>query len=90
MNGQVVESRIEGSQEQKPKAGWGIWIRNDFMCEGKRTHQEGTQKSYSHHHQTRSRGNLRECSVDGDFVVVAVDIDIVITVIIVIMIVRPV
>ena len=31
------------------------------MWEGKRTHQEGTQKCYSHH-RTRSHGDLRERS----------------------------
>jgi len=64
------------------------WVRNDFVWEDKRTHQEGTQKSDSHH-QTRSRSDLKGCSVTlgrNDIVVVAVIIVIIIVIIIIIII----
>jgi len=35
------------------------------ILENRGLNQEGTQKCYSYH-QTRSRGNLRECSTDSD------------------------
>ena len=63
-----------------------------FCVKGKRTHQEGTQKCHGHH-QTRKRGNLRECSVedvvdvvDGIVIIIVIIVIIVITVIIVIVI----
>ena len=55
-----IRSRIRSSRKQKPKAS-GVFVKTKLVQKGKRTHQEGSQKSYSHH-QTRGPGDLRECS----------------------------
>ena len=70
MNRPVSRAASSGTEALKLDA---IFGQSDFVLDGKSTHQEDTQKSYSHH-QTPTRDNLRERGVIFFVVVVFVSV----------------